>query len=128
MQQINQAYAADDLLTLLETQLQIEQVDTRQIAGINTQRLRHYNKVLAEQLTELRAETARVEADSGSSSAWSPSSASSRTNWANCSNGGSAGYAPNCPGSNEIWTCLPIALPLKLHRQLQREARYDDYF
>lgn len=61
MQRINGAYEANDLLTLLEMQLQIEQVDTRHIAGASTQRLKHYNKVLAEQLAGLKAEVERVE-------------------------------------------------------------------
>ena len=60
MQKVNQAYAADDLLTLLELQLQIEQVDASHIAGASTQRLKHYNKVLAEQVNELKAEIERV--------------------------------------------------------------------
>lgn len=61
MQKANQAYAANDLLTLLELQLQVEQVDAGHIAQASTQRVRHYNKVLAEQLDELKAEIDRVE-------------------------------------------------------------------
>jgi hypothetical protein len=61
MQKVNQAYAGDDLLTLLELQLQIEQIDAGHIANASAQRLKHYNKVLSEQLAELRAELERVE-------------------------------------------------------------------
>ncbi len=61
MQQANQAYAANDLLTLLQLQLQVEQVDAGHIAQASAQRVRHYNKVLAEQLAELKAEIDRVE-------------------------------------------------------------------
>lgn len=61
MQRINQAYEAGDLLTLLETQLQIEQVDTSQIARASAQRLNHYNKILTEQLASLKAEVERRE-------------------------------------------------------------------
>lgn len=61
MQKVNQAYAANDLLTLLELQLQIEQVDAGHIANAGAQRLKHYNKVLSEQLAELKAEVERVE-------------------------------------------------------------------
>jgi PIN domain nuclease of toxin-antitoxin system len=61
MQKVNQAYAANDLLTLLELQLQIEQIDAGHIANASAQRLKHYNKVLSEQLGELRAEVERVE-------------------------------------------------------------------
>ena len=60
MQKVNQAYAANDLLTLLELQLQIEQVDASHIAGASAQRLKHYNKVLAEQVSELKVEIDRV--------------------------------------------------------------------
>jgi PIN domain nuclease of toxin-antitoxin system len=63
MQRVNQAYAANDLLGLLELQLQIEQIDASHIAGASAERLKRYNKVLAEQLAELRAETTRVEFD-----------------------------------------------------------------
>jgi hypothetical protein len=61
MQKVNQAYAGDDLLTLLELQLQIEQIDAGHIANASAQRLKHYNNVLSEQLAELRAELERVE-------------------------------------------------------------------
>lgn len=61
MQKVNQAYAANDLLTLLELQLQIEQVDVGHIANASAQRLKHYNKVLSEQLNELKTEILRVE-------------------------------------------------------------------
>jgi hypothetical protein len=61
MQKANQAYAASDLLALLELQLQVEQVDASHIAQASAQRIRHYNKVLAEQLDELKAEIDRVE-------------------------------------------------------------------
>jgi hypothetical protein len=52
---------AGDLLALLSLQLQIEQIDTRDIANAGEQRLKHYNKVLAEQLAELKAEIEEVE-------------------------------------------------------------------
>lgn len=61
MQRVNQAYAANDLLALLELQLQIELIDASHIANASADRLKHYNKVLAEQLTELRAEVDHVE-------------------------------------------------------------------
>ncbi|NML15016.1 J domain-containing protein [Azohydromonas caseinilytica] len=61
MQQANQAYQSGDLLTLLELQLQVEQIDAGHIAQADPQRLKHYNKVLAEQLSEINGECARVE-------------------------------------------------------------------
>ena len=60
MQKVNQAYAKGDLLALLELQLQIEQVDAAHIADAGAQRLKHYNKVLSEQLAELKVEVERV--------------------------------------------------------------------
>jgi hypothetical protein len=56
MQKVNQAYEANDLLTLLEVQLQIEQVSPAQIQNADSQRVKHYNKVLAEQLGSLKVE------------------------------------------------------------------------
>ncbi len=50
MQRINQAYAANDLLTLFEAQMQIEQLDAGAVAKVSQQRLRQYNRLLAEQL------------------------------------------------------------------------------
>jgi len=61
MQKVNQACTANDLLTLLELQLRIEQIDASHIANASAQRLKHYNKVLTEQLGELRMEVERVE-------------------------------------------------------------------
>jgi hypothetical protein len=55
MQKINQAYAANDLLTLFEAQMQIEQIDAAHVGKVSTQRLKQYNKLLAEQLAHLRS-------------------------------------------------------------------------
>lgn len=63
MQDINQAYAANDLLKLLEIQVQLEQVDATHIAGLGAQRLKQYNKVLAEQLAALKEETVRLQSN-----------------------------------------------------------------
>ena len=52
----NSAYAAGDLLALLTLQLQIEQVDIAHAAGVAATQVKHFNKVLAEQLRELEAE------------------------------------------------------------------------
>ena len=61
MQEVNRAYAADDLLALLELQLRIEHIDTTTLAAVPAPRLKHYNQVLAAQLAELRAEVERTE-------------------------------------------------------------------
>ena len=56
MQRVNQADEAQDLLALLELQLQIEQIDESHIANAGEQRLKHYNKVLSQQLAKRKAE------------------------------------------------------------------------
>ncbi len=56
MQRVNEAYAANNLLDLLQLQLEVEQIDTAHIAGLSDERLRHYNRVLADQLEELQQE------------------------------------------------------------------------
>ena len=56
MQRANSAYEAGDLLALLTLQLQIEQVDIAHAASIAAAQVKHFNKVLAEQLRELEAE------------------------------------------------------------------------
>src|SRR5690606_36156098 len=60
MQEANRAYEANDLLTLLDLQLRIEQIDTAHLASLGSDRLSHYNQILREQLAELDAEVARV--------------------------------------------------------------------
>ena len=59
MQRVNQAYADNDLLTLLGLQLEIEQIDAAQLASIPPQRLAHYNQILREQLADLESELER---------------------------------------------------------------------
>ncbi|HWI09868.1 MAG TPA: hypothetical protein VNU48_00900 [Burkholderiaceae bacterium] len=59
MQRVNQAYDANDLLTLLGLQLEIEQIDAEHLASVPAQRLAHFNQVLREQLAELDTELAR---------------------------------------------------------------------
>jgi hypothetical protein len=66
MQRINQAYAADDLLSLFEIQIEIDQLDPEQIGDVGKQRLRHYNRLLAEQLEQLRSKLHALEANAGS--------------------------------------------------------------
>jgi hypothetical protein len=56
MAQANAAYAAGDLLALLTLQLQIEQVDAAHVASVTASQVRHFNRLLAEQLAELQAE------------------------------------------------------------------------
>ena len=56
MKRANQAYQKNDLLSLLQLQLETEQIDQNALDGIAEYRLQHYNKVLAEQLVELQHE------------------------------------------------------------------------
>ena len=62
MQRINQAYAANDLLALFELQIQIGQSDEDQLGNVNPQRLKQYNKMLAEQLDAAKAALKDLEA------------------------------------------------------------------
>lgn len=56
MQRVNLAYEANDLLTLLGLQLEIEQIDAAHLSATSAERLAHYNQILREQLTRLEAE------------------------------------------------------------------------
>jgi hypothetical protein len=66
MQRINQAYAANDLLSLFEIQIEIDQLDPEQIGNLGAQRLRQYNRLLSEQLEQLRGKLLALEASAGS--------------------------------------------------------------
>lgn len=61
MQQVNIAYGKNDLLRLLELQLEIEQIDQAHLNQIAEGRLKHFNKLLTEQLAELRQEISEIE-------------------------------------------------------------------
>ena len=61
MQRVNEAYANNRLLDLLQLQLEAEQIDPGQLANLSAERLKHYNHVLAEQLDELEHEVAATE-------------------------------------------------------------------
>lgn len=60
MQRVNQAYEKKDLLQLLELQLELEHIDANAIAGLSEDRLKHFNKILKDQLTELEMEIAHL--------------------------------------------------------------------
>jgi hypothetical protein len=61
MQKINQAYAANDLMSLFEAQMEVEQTDAAQIGNLGAQRLKQYNKLLAEQLAALKEKLKELE-------------------------------------------------------------------
>jgi hypothetical protein len=56
MQQVNLAYDASDLLTLLGLQLEIEQIDAAHLSSVPPQRLTHYNQILRDQLAGVESE------------------------------------------------------------------------
>lgn len=56
MQQVTVAYGNRDLLKLLELQLAAEQIDQSKLNSIAADRLKHYNKILADQLREIQEE------------------------------------------------------------------------
>lgn len=62
MQRANQAYQKNNLLQLLELQLEMEHIDQTALNNISEDRLKHYNKILKEQLAELEQEIFHVEA------------------------------------------------------------------
>jgi hypothetical protein len=57
MQRANVAYDKGDLLQLLELQLEVEHIDEKAINNIAEDKLKHYNRILKEQLEELALET-----------------------------------------------------------------------
>jgi hypothetical protein len=61
MQQVNDAYQKKSLLTLLELQLSVEQIDASALVQLSEERLGHYNKILKNQYRELLQEIADVE-------------------------------------------------------------------
>ncbi len=62
MQRINQAYATNDLMALLEAQRTIELAEPEQAGNLGAARLKHYNKLLAEQLAALKQKLKEMEA------------------------------------------------------------------
>ena len=61
MQRVNQAYDKQNLLQLLELQLELEQIDQSAINNLSEDRLKHYNKILKDQLAELEQEIRHAE-------------------------------------------------------------------
>lgn len=61
MQRVNVAYEKQDLLALLQLQLEIEQIDQSMINTLSEDRLKYFNKILSEQINELKYETNEFE-------------------------------------------------------------------
>ncbi len=72
MQKVTVAYGNQDLLQLLELQLGVEQIDQSKLNGVAETRLKHYNKVLQNQVMELREEIMTLEMQVGSMLELSP--------------------------------------------------------
>jgi hypothetical protein len=58
MQQVNEAYQKRELLTLLELQLEIAQLDRDTLETMSDARLKHFNQILKDQCLELQNEIA----------------------------------------------------------------------
>lgn len=61
MQRANMAYAANDLLGLLELQFEIAQIDEASLSSQGDARIKQYNTVLTKQINEVRREIAELE-------------------------------------------------------------------
>ena len=61
MQRVNIAYASRSLLDLLEIQLELEHIDQAALDNISEDRLKRWNTILKDQLSELEMELAEVE-------------------------------------------------------------------
>ena len=61
MRRVNSAYAKKDLLSLLELQLEAEQIDQSHLNNIAEDRLKNFNKILKEQLKELQQEIDQIQ-------------------------------------------------------------------
>ena len=61
MQRANLAYGNNDLLQLLELQLELEHIDQAALNSLSEGRLKHFNKILKEQLGELEQEILNIE-------------------------------------------------------------------
>uniref|UniRef100_UPI003F492569 molecular chaperone DnaJ n=1 Tax=Cupriavidus yeoncheonensis TaxID=1462994 RepID=UPI003F492569 len=61
MQRVNEAYNKNNLLQLLELQLELEHIDQHSINQLSEDRLKHYNKILKDQVHELDQQILHVE-------------------------------------------------------------------
>lgn len=72
MQEVNVAYGKKDLLRLLELQLELEHIDQTHLSRFSEDRLKHFNKILKEQLNELQDEIQMIEYSLKMQSNWHP--------------------------------------------------------
>jgi hypothetical protein len=62
MQQANQAYESDDLMTLLRLQVEADQLDPERLAAVPEERLRGYNLLLKEQIATVDSQIDHTQA------------------------------------------------------------------
>ncbi len=72
MQRANVAYAANDLLALLEMQLEVAQIDQAGLDNLADDRIKQYNMVLQEQVGEVGAQIAALELQLTLDLGWEP--------------------------------------------------------
>ncbi|MES2741893.1 MAG: hypothetical protein V4754_13210 [Pseudomonadota bacterium] len=72
MQRANVAYAANDLLALLEMQLEVAQIDQAGLNNLADDRIKQYNMVLQEQVGEVGAQIAALELQLMLDLGWEP--------------------------------------------------------
>lgn len=61
MQRANVAYAANDLLGLLELQLEVDQIDQTGLDNLGDDRIKQYNRILGGQVNEIKSEIMALE-------------------------------------------------------------------
>jgi hypothetical protein len=57
MQEINRAYKNNELLTLIQLQLEIDQIDPTDLQDLAVEKIKSYNRLLAGQLKKVKEET-----------------------------------------------------------------------
>lgn len=72
MQRANVAYAANDLLGLLELQLEVAQIDQIGLDNLAEDRIKQYNRILTEQVAEIAGEIGSLEYTIAIDMGWEP--------------------------------------------------------
>ncbi len=70
MQRANVAYAANDLLGLLELQLEVDQIDQAGLDQLSEDRIKQYNRILDDQLNEIKTELFAMERAVAAAMGW----------------------------------------------------------
>ena len=72
MQRVNAAYAANDLLGLLELQFEIDQIDQSKLDSLGDERIRQYNQMLTDQVREISFQIQAMESAFTLDMGWEP--------------------------------------------------------